>query len=137
MNIFQKSNPELKINITTELSHKSLIWLRLNVICTNTSQDVLLNVFHAALLCLLSVLGVVDVGFVLFVVLNVFQMDDHVQRVCQDEQQDEGGDEAHEDGRRQESSTVTCRRKFSSSDVEGLNLERGERFLAFKDWVGE
>lgn len=97
--------------------------------CKTTLQDIFLNIFHTALLCLLSVLRVVDVSFVLFFVLDVFQMDDHVQSVGQNEQQDEGGDEAHEDGWRQESSTVTCRRKFSSGDVEGLNLKRGKRVL--------
>lgn len=103
-----------------------------------TLKDVFLNIFHTALLCLLSVLGVVDVSFVIIVVLDVFQMDDHVQGVGQDEQQDERGDEAHEDGRRQESSAVTCRRKFTSGNVEGLNLKKGtETFgLTFKV-VGE
>lgn len=88
-------------------------------------KDIFLNMFHTALLCLLSVLWVVDVSFVLIVVLDVLQMDDHVQGVSQDEQQDEGGDEAHEDGWRQESSAVTCRRKFTGSDIEGLNLKKG------------
>lgn len=67
--------------------------------------------------------------------LNVFQMDHHVQGVGQDEQQDEGGDEAHEDGRRQEGGAITCRRKFTSGDVEGLNLKSGQRHLGLV--VGE
>lgn len=94
-----------------------------------TLKDIFLNIFHTALLCLLSVLRVVDVSFVLIIMLDVFQMDDHVQGVGQNEEQDERGDEAHEDGWRQESSAVTRRRKFTSSDVEGLNLKRGKRFL--------
>lgn len=99
-----------------------VLWL--TVISKTTLKDIFLNILHAALLCLLSVLRVVDVSFMLIVMLNVFQMDDHVQGIGQDEQQDEGGDKAHEDGRRQESSTVTRRRKFTGSDVEGLNLKR-------------
>lgn len=104
-----------------------MLWL--NVISKTTLKDIFLNILHAALLCLLSVFRVVDVSFVLIVVLDVFQMDDHVQGVGQNKQQDEGGDEAHEDGWRQESSAVTRWRKFTSSDVEGLNLKRGKRFL--------
>lgn len=68
----------------------------------------------------------------LIFVLNVFQMDDHVQSVGQDKQKDEGGDKAHKDSRRQESSTVTRRRKFTSSNVEGLNLKGGK---TFSEWL--
>lgn len=48
-----------------------------------TLKDIFLNIFYTALLCLLSVLGVVDVSFVIVVVLDVFQVDDHVQGVGQ------------------------------------------------------
>lgn len=59
----------------------------------------------------------------MFVVpFNVFQVDDHVEGVSQDQQQDEGGDEAHQDGWCQEGGTVTHRRKFTRADVKGLNL---------------
>lgn len=45
-----------------------------------------------------------------------------MKSVSQDQQQDEGGDEAHQDGWCQEGSTVTRRRKPTGADVEGLNL---------------
>lgn len=45
-----------------------------------------------------------------------------MKAVGQDQQQDEGGDEAHQDGWCQEGSTVTRSRKFTRADVEGLDL---------------
>lgn len=68
------------------------------------------------------VFGIVDVGFVFVVMLDVFQVDDHVQGVGQDQQQDEGSDEAHQDGWRQEGGTVARGRKLTGGDVECLNL---------------
>lgn len=68
------------------------------------------------------VFSVVDVSLVFVVMLDVFQVDDHVQGVGQDQQQDERSDEAHQDGRRQESGAVTRRRKLTGGDVKRLNL---------------
>ncbi|KAG7226676.1 hypothetical protein INR49_001846 [Caranx melampygus] len=51
-------------------------------------------------------------------------VDDHVQGVGQDQQQDQGGDEAHQDGWCQEGGTVACRRKLPRGVyVRGLVLE--------------
>lgn len=91
-----------------------------------TLENIFLSdVFHAAVLRLFSVLREVDVGLVFVVVLDVFQVDDHVQGVGQDQQQDEGSDKAHEDGRRQEGGAVARRGKLPGGDVEGLNLRTG------------
>lgn len=59
--------------------------------------------------------------------LDVLQVDDHVQGVGQDQQQDEGSDEAHEDRWRQEGGAVARSRKLTRGDVEGLNLRSGQR----------
>lgn len=50
--------------------------------------------------------GKVNGGFVLFVTVNVLEVDHHVQGVGEDEQQDQRRDEAHEDGRREERAAV-------------------------------
>lgn len=74
------------------------------------------------MLWLLGVCWKVNICLLFVVPFNVFQVDDHVEGVSQDQQQDEGGDEAHQDGWCQEGGTVTCRRKFTRADVKGLNL---------------
>ncbi len=51
---------------------------------------------------LLRVLREVDVSLVFVVMLDVFQVDDHVQSIGQDQQQDEGSDEAHQNRRCEE-----------------------------------
>lgn len=100
-------------------------------------KNIFLNdVFYAAVFRLFSVLSVVDVGLVFVVMLDVFQVDDHVQGVGQDQQQDEGSDEPHEDSRRQEGGAVACRRKFTGGDVEGLNLRSGQRHFGGKNHSG-
>ena len=71
---------------------------------------------------LLCICWKVNIRLAFVVTFNVFQMDNHVKSVSQDQQQDEGGDEAHQDGWCQEGSTVTRRRKPTGADVEGLNL---------------
>lgn len=59
-------------------------------------QNIFLSVvFHTAVFRRFGALGEVDFGLVFVVVLDVFQVDDHVQGVGQDQQQDEGRDEAH------------------------------------------
>lgn len=65
------------------------------------------------------------VGLVFFVVLDVLQVDHHVQGVGQDQQQDEGSDEAHQNGRRHEGGADARGRKSTGGDVEGLDLTRG------------
>lgn len=85
------------------------------------SNIFLRDIFHTALFW---VLGEVDVGFVFVVVLNVFEVDDHVQGVGQDQQQDEGSDEAHHDGRCQEGGAAARRRKLTRGDVERLDLRK-------------
>lgn len=67
----------------------------------------------------------VDVSLAFIVTIDVFEVDDHVQGVGQDQEQDEGGDEAHQDRWRQEGGAVTRRRKLPRGDVECLNLRRG------------
>lgn len=90
----------------------------------NLHNIFLSEVFHAVLFQVFRAFWEVDVGFVLLVMLNVFQVDEHVQGIGQHQQQDEGGDEAHQDGWRQEGGTVARRRKLSWGDAEGLNLRR-------------
>lgn len=80
--------------------------------------------FHPAVLRLLAVGWKVNVGLVFVVPFDVFQVDDHVKGVGQDQQQDEGGDEAHQDGRGQEGGTVSGRREPTGAHVEGLDLEK-------------
>lgn len=93
-----------------------------------TVQNIFLShVLLTAVFGLVRVLRVVDFGLVFVVVLDVFQMDDHVEGVGQDQQQDEGGDEAHQDGRSQEGGAVARRGKFTRGDVERLNLTRERR----------
>lgn len=74
------------------------------------------------LLELLSVGWKVNIRLVFIVTFDVFQVDQHVKAIGQDQQQDEAGDEAHQDGWCQEGSAVTRRRKCTGADVEGLNL---------------
>lgn len=45
--------------------------------------------------------------------LDVFEMDDHVEGVGQDQQQDEGSDEAHQNGWGQEGGAAARGRKFT------------------------
>lgn len=73
----------------------------------------------------------VNVGLVLVVMLDVFQVDDHVQGVGQDKKEDEGGDEAHQDGRCHESSAVSGGGKLTRGNVERLDLRwtRKKRFI--------
>lgn len=70
-------------------------------------------------------LGEVDVSFVFVLVLDVFQVDDHVQGIGQHQQQDEGSDQPHQDGRRHEGGADGRRRESIGGDVECLNLWRG------------
>lgn len=71
---------------------------------------------------LLWALREVDIRLLVVVVLDVFQVDDHVQGVGQNQQQDQGGDEAHQDGRGQDCGAVARRRKPPFTDVECLDL---------------
>lgn len=80
------------------------------------------SIFIPAPLWLLAVGWKVNIRLVFIVTFDVFQVDHHVKAVGQDQQQDEGGDEAHQDGWCQEDSAVTRRSKFTGADVEGLNL---------------
>lgn len=75
------------------------------------------------------VLGEVDVGLVLVIMLDVFEVDDHVQGVGQDQQQDERSDEAHQNGWCQEGGAAARRRKFTGGDVKRLNLKKRSRFF--------
>lgn len=58
----------------------------------------------------------------LFVAVDVLEVDHHVQGVGQDEQQDQRRDEAHEDGRGEEGGTVAGRGELVRVNVERLNL---------------
>lgn len=69
-------------------------------------------------------MGEVDVDFLLVVVLDVLQVDHHVQGVGQHQQQDEGCDEAHQDGRGQDGGAVARGREFTKAHVERLDLRR-------------
>lgn len=66
--------------------------------------------------------GEVDCGLVLFITVNVLEVDHHVQGVSKDKQQDQRRDEAHEDGRGEERGTVAGRGELVRVDVECLNL---------------
>lgn len=79
------------------------------------------DIFHTALF---RVLGEVDVGLVFVIALDVFEVDDHVQGVGQDQQQDERSDEAHQDGWCQKGGATARRRKPTRGDVECLNLRK-------------
>lgn len=91
-------------------------------LCLIVSMLFFFSIFIPALLELLGVGWKVNIRLVLTVTLDVFQVDQHVKAIGQDQQQDEGADEAHQDGWCQEGSTVTRRRKCTGADVEGLNL---------------
>lgn len=80
------------------------------------------SIFIPALLELLDVGWKVNIRLVFIVTFDVFQVNQHVEAIGQDQQQDERGDEAHQDGWCQEGSAVTRRRKCTGADVEGLNL---------------
>lgn len=83
-----------------------------------------------------GVLGEVDVVLAFLVVLDAFQVDDHVQGIGQDQQQDEGSDEAHEDGWRQEGGAVARGGEPPGGDVEGLDLGTGtETFERHSFWL--
>lgn len=60
----------------------------------------------------------------LFVAVDVLEVHHHVQSVGQHQQQDERGDQAHQDGRREESGAVAGRRKLAGLDVKRLDLVR-------------
>lgn len=66
----------------------------------------------------------VDSSFVLFVSVNVLEMDYHVQGIGQHQQQNQRRDEPHQDGRCKEGCTVTGRGKFVGLHIKGLNLGR-------------
>lgn len=70
--------------------------------------------------------GEVDGGLVLFVAVDVLEMDDHVQGVGEDEQQDQRRDETHEDGRGEERGAVAGRGELVGVHVERLDLVRNE-----------
>ncbi len=65
---------------------------------------------HAVLVWELGLRGAgeVDGGLVLFVTVNVLEVDDHVQGVGQHQQQNQRGDQAHQDGWSEEGCTVAC-----------------------------
>lgn len=99
------------------------------MISLSTLQNILLyNALHTAVFSLFWALGVIHVALMFIIMLYVFQVDDHVQGVGQDQQQDEGGDEAHQDGRCQEGGAVARRRKLPRGDIERLNLRRADTF---------
>lgn len=112
-------NRNLNFHSSPEISAEVVIitfFLRVNV-----SILFFPSIFVPALLRL-AVCRKVNIRLVFVVTFDVFQVDDHVKAVGQDQQQDEGGDEAHQDGWCQEGSTVTRSRKFTRADVEGLDL---------------
>lgn len=102
-----------------------LSWKYQDTIILVTLPNIFLrDIFHTALF---RVLGEVDVGLVFIVMLDMFEVDDHVQGVGQDQQQDEGSDEAHQDGWCQEGGAAARWRKFTRGDIERLNLKRKQR----------
>lgn len=118
------------------LSSKFNAGCQRQIIFLSTLKNIFLSdVFHAAVLRPFGVLGEVDVGLAFVVMLDAFQVDDHVQGVGQDQQQDEGSDEAHEDGRRQEGGAVARGGELPGGDVEGLDLGTGtETFERHSFW---
>lgn len=66
--------------------------------------------------------GEVDGGLVLFIAVDVLEVDHHVQGVGEDEQQDQWRDETHEDGRGEERGAVAGWRELVRVDIERLNL---------------
>lgn len=113
---------------------KTKLWAErqiVGLVCRHVSNVSFLDVFHNIPLSdgfftagfeELGVLGEVDVDFLLVVMLDVFQVDHHVQGVGQNQQQDEGRDEAHQDGWGQDGGAVARRRKLTNGDVERLDL---------------
>lgn len=100
--MLKKGNPEQKAYNTLVLS--TAVSLSLHPVLLRAA-------FLTASVQLLWALREVDVGFLIVVMLDVFQVNDHVQGVGQNQQQDEGCDEAHQDGRGQDGAAVACRRE--------------------------
>lgn len=65
------------------------------------------------------------------VVLDAVEVDEQVQRISQDQQQDERRHQTHQDGRRQEGGAVAHWRKPAGCHVEGLDLTRGAKGIIF------
>lgn len=64
----------------------------------------------------------VDSGLVLFISVNVLEVDYHVQGIGQHQQQNQRCDESHQDGWGKEGCAVTGRGKFVGLNIEGLDL---------------